>query len=351
MRILLIGPVGPNAPIVKIKEELESRGHITKLINDMDELPKFLTPDEFIDCTERGKEVPLSRLYWKTFSNANLIIVEEGRPIFENDIGPIKFKNDIGVPVVYIDRECVHGPSVHYPDYFIYRSDISYDILKLANQWYCSKNAQNIVKHYPCIDPTEFSSKPKVRSFVAIGMNIKLKFRPVNWIVSVSYKYIKRWHDVLHETHIPSYSEIIEESKFIEDWTKKHGKFRKIASWFQSPVSYQEYKKLVETSCFELIHVNPLEPITRRIFEAGLSKTVPILYLHEDDNTSLEQLRNGGFIHNKTCIIVCGFEQLMGVVCDFEYGKCEQLLKNLELLILHRYTYKSFVTKLLELVK
>lgn len=247
--------------------KLEEIGHdIIKV--DRKEMFSFIRPFEFRDFEENKMAISLRPIEYKY--NPDLIIIEQCY---------YRFKNDIKTPILYHHREYTHFPDVEDPD-----------IITFAYP----RREKQFEYYYPYSYRRKIEKKHNL--FVGVDMDMfnPNKNKIIDGKVDIGWA-IDYWQ--FQESNGPFAYDVIEEQKRFAKYCEKKGITRRI----NPPIDKDQYIEIMERSRSVVIDGGSLGWLTRRIFEAMASKTVPIIRVYNEKQKKF--YKGYKLINGENCIL------------------------------------------------
>ena len=312
--IIIIGYKAENTFEKCLVKELESRGHYVALYT-AHSIYNQVAAFEREDYMSNTKSISLFSFFKKyyRFGLDFIIICQTG----------LSFINDIHIPVFYYHRELTMPPKCVNPTYIIMQLPESRDYLRTQHMpmWGQARSRQFV---WPAGDPSVFNP---TREKDLKGINY------IGWYeAAFTYKLDPIWNEMMHNAlDIPIWAT---EQKLCT--THKDGNVK------TSP-TFNEYRDYLERSEALLIVTLRWVYLTRRMIEAAMCKTLPILWIHNDKS---EKAHNKiGFYHRKNCIMFREKEELETISWTKE--ELKEMTENAYNLVIKDHTYVKRADQLL----
>lgn len=309
-----------------IKKAFEALGHEVKAIHPYDFIPRNLDYrfGEYFKDYYIGKRVfPISRLI-REYPNSDIVFIENPK---------FSFDNDVDTPVIYYHRDLNCNCYVRNADFFLYRfkGAIRKNLpisgqLELVKLYYPEIYWNEDVKKLffvHAVSPDEFSEYDSIKKDI-FGITYIGSYKSVKTMIN--FNSIHRtiyWHHV----------EIME---FIEEYD--------VAEYFQEVSGgIADYRAILARS--EAIFIIPAwnSWSTRRLFEASLYRTIPVIFIQND--AAKKVFNELGYKHGETCIMFYNKEELLDLHL-YEYD-----VKSIQeagfKMVMKRHTYKARAQELL----
>ena len=336
LTIAFIGFPTPNGMALQLSEDLAKRGHRVYFSDALKYAMNY--------CTRRLKDkkkdyIPLKEFLMGKLLTLNeldvefpgvefdVIFIEQANLCFQND-----YRNDDTI-VVYYHRDLPGTFNCIIPDLLLYRFEESKLFLRVNHRhaWYTSKYKTRFLNGvYP----------PLYKS------NAKKKFKDLVWIGT--YRPLEEYinSDVIqHDYYI--------NNKLIKDWARDND----LITVFETAnkIPFEMYKYLLERSEGLLINPGLNAYITRKCYEAGVCRTVMVVWVQNDKAQKIYD--DWGLVDCFNCFLFRSKEDLVRISeiirseepCDVELR--ESLKDNAYRWATENHTYHVRATQLLKLIK
>jgi len=336
LTIAFIGFPTPNGMALQLSEDLAKRGHNIYFSDALkyamnyctrrlkNKKPDYVPLQEFL----MGKPLTLNELDAE-FPGVefDVIFIEQANLVFLND-----YRNEDTL-VIYYHRDLPGTFNCYLPDLLLFRFEESKLFLKVYHRyaWYKTRHKTRFLNGvYP----------PLYKS------NAKKRFKDLVWIGP--YKPLEEYIDqdvIQHDYYI--------NNKLIKDWARDEGL---ITVFENAPkIPFEMYKYLIERS--EGILVNPglNSYITRKCYEAGVCRTVMVLWVQSE--RAKKAYDKWGLIDCFNCFMFESKEHLVRISelirseepCDVEIR--ESIKDNAYKWVMDNHTYHLRATYLLRLIR
>lgn len=309
-----------------IKKAFESLGHEVKSIHPYDFIPKRLDYrfGEYFKDYYIGKRIfPISRITHE-YPNFDIVFIENPK---------FSFDNDVEMPVIYYHRDLKCNCYVRNADFFLYRfkGAIRKNLpisgqLELVKLYYPEIYWNEDVKKLffvHAVSPEEFNEYDSIRKDI-FGITYMGSYKSVK--IMINFNSI---HRAIYLHHVE-----------IMDFIYEH----EIAEYFQEVSGgIEDYRDVLARS--EAIFIIPAwnSWSTRRLFEASLYRTIPVIFIQNKDAKKV--FNELGYIHNETCIMFEHKEELLDLDI-YEYD-VEAIQDAGFKMVMERHTYKARAQELL----
>jgi glycosyltransferase involved in cell wall biosynthesis len=193
------------------------------------------------------------------------------------------FNNDIDVPVIYYHRDTPTPLFMKDMDILLYRF---------------KSMEKEISKQHPKVWGNGCMKVKWLNGVDVYGfLHVKKKeFSGINWVGwSNTFEYY--WN----------FPKQIEYYKFVRHIVEESDK-KKLIVRHKAPIPYSKYKDILQKSEAVLIVPGNGSYVTRKLYEAAVSKTLIVLWVQNDD--AMEIYKNIGLVPNYNCIMFKTIEQL-----------------------------------------
>jgi len=300
MNIFIIGSRYINSTTIQLPKMLGMLG--CKVVGFIDtfafaqryqqEHPKF----DVNACFKKGGFLPIS--FYKELvdkkSKFDCIVVEQNG---------YSFTNDVDVPVIYYHRDTPTPLFMFDMDILLYRfKAMETQILKDHPEIW----GNGIMK-------AQWLNGVDVYEFLHTK---KKEFKGINWIGwGRPFEYYWQYPDQI---------EYYKFARFVAEEADK----KKLITRHKAPIPYLKYKDILQRSEAVLIVPGNGSYVTRKIYEAAVSKTLIVLWVQ--DNDAMAAYKRIGLVPNHNCVMFRSLDQLAQIKGKWDIipEKKKQIVKN-----------------------